>query len=145
MRAPHELVERTCALVEHHLAPALFDKDGAKARAYRRLSRQLGSSGVTMELLARVARADHFGRTTPDARARDFAAGDRFLDRARDLEVVEEAPRDVVQGRHLIARGPRPGTAVSACSSRAAAKCRTSGGGGTRERILDAVLEQGDA
>ena len=144
MRAPHELVERTCALVEHHLAPALFDKDGAKARAYRRLSRQLGSSGVTMELLARVARADHFGRTTPDALARDFAAGDRFLDRARDLEVVQEAPRDVVQGRHLIARGLAPGPRFGVLLARCR-EMQDERGWRDVERILDAVLEQGDA
>ena len=144
MRAPHELVERTCALVEHHLAPALFDKDGAKARAYRRLSRQLGSSGVTMELLARVARADHFGRTTPDALARDFAAGDRFLARARDLEVVEEAPRDVVQGRHLIARGLTPGPRFGVLLARCR-EVQDERGWRDADRILDAVLEQGDA
>ena len=144
MRAPHELVERTCALVEHHLAPALFDKDGAKARAYRRLSRQLGSSGVTMELLARVARADHFGRTTPDALARDFAAGDRFLARARDLEVVEEAPRDVVQGRHLIARGLTPGPRFGVLLARCR-EVQDERGWRDADRILDAVLEQGNA
>ena len=143
MRAPHELVERTCALVEHHLAPALFDKDGAKARAYRRLSRQLGSSGVTMELLARVARADHFGRTTPDALARDFAAGDRFLARARDLEVVEEAPRDVVQGRHLIARGLTPGPRFGVLLARCR-EVQDERGWRDADRILDAVLEQGN-
>ena len=144
MRAPHELVERTCALVEHHLAPALFDKDGAKARAYRRLSRQLGSSGVTMELLARVARADHFGRTTPDALARDFAAGDRFLARARDLEVVEEAPRDVVQGRHLVARGLTPGPRFGVLLARCR-EVQDERGWRDADRILDAVLEQGNA
>ena len=144
MRAPHELVERTCALVEHHLAPALFDKDGAKARAYRRLSRQLGSSGVAMELLARVARADHFGRTTPDALARDFAAGDRFLARARDLEVVEEAPRDVVQGRHLIARGLTPGPRFGVLLARCR-EVQDERGWRDADRILDAVLEQGNA
>ena len=142
MRAPHELVERTCALVEHHLAPALYDKDGAKARAYRRLSRQLGSSGVTMELLARVARADHFGRTTPDALARDFAAGDRFLARARDLEVVEEAPRDVVQGRHLIGRGLTPGPRFGVLLARCR-EVQDERGWRDADRILDAVLEQG--
>ena len=139
MRAPHDAVERTCALVEHHLAPALFDKDGAKAKAYRRLSRKLGGAGVTMELLARVARADHLGRTTPDALARDFSAGERFLERARDLEVVHEAPRDVVQGRHLIARGLSPGPHFGELLAR----CRTlqdESGWQDAERILDTVL-----
>ena len=143
MRAPHELADRTCALVEHHLAPALLDKDGAKARAYRRLSRQLAASGVTMELLARVARADHFGRTTVEALARDFAAGDRFLARARELEVVVEAPRDVVQGRHLIARGLTPGPRFG----KLLARCRAvqdEHGWRDPDRILDVVLKESE-
>ena len=143
MRAPHELVERACALVEHHLAPALFDKGGAKARAYRRLSRQLAASGVTMELLARVARADHFGRTTADALARNFAAGDRFLARAGELEVVEEAPRDAVQGRHLIARGLTPGPRFGPLLARCR-ELQDERGWRDAERILDVVLGESE-
>ena len=143
MRAPNELVERTCALVEHHLAPALFDKDGAKARAYRRLSRQLGSSGVSMDLLARVARADHLGRTTAEALARNFPAGERFLERSRALEVVEEAPHDVVLGRHLIARGLTPGPTFGRLLARSR-EVQDEHGWRDPDRILDVVLgEQG--
>ena len=109
MRAPVELVARVSALVEHHLAPALFIKNGATAKAYRRLARKLGAAGASVELLLRVARADHFGRTTEEALARQFPAGDDFLTKARDLAVEHQAPRDVVLGRHLIARGLTPG------------------------------------
>ena len=144
MRAPNELVERTCALVEHHLAPALFDKDGAKARAYRRLSRQLGSSGVSMELLARVARADHLGRTTAEALAREFPAGDRFLVRARELAVVEEPPRDAVLGRHLIARGMAPGPSFAPLLARCR-EVQDERGWRDPDRILDAVLAEREA
>ena len=63
-------------------------------------------------MLARVARADHFGRTTEDALAREFPAGDAFLARARELEVDQHAPEDVVKGRHLLARGYQPGPEV---------------------------------
>ncbi len=143
MRAPNELVERTCALVEHHLAPALFDKDGAKARAYRRLSRQLGSSGVSMELLARVARADHLGRTTAEALARSFAAGERFLERSRALEVVAEAPRDSVLGRHLIARGLTPGPTFGRLLARSR-EVQDEHGWRDPDRILDVVLGERD-
>ena len=143
MRAPNELVERTCALVEHHLAPALFDKDGAKARAYRRLSRQLGSSGVSMELLARVARADHLGRTTAEALAREFPAGDRFLVRARELAVVEEPLRDAVLGRHLIARGMAPGPSFGPLLARCR-EVQDERGWRDPDRILDAVLAERD-
>ena len=108
MRASTALVERTIALVEQHLAPALLAEQGAKPKAYRRLARKLSAAGVTMQLLERVARADHFGRTTEDAIARNFPAGDQFLEQARALEISTEGPSDVVQGRHLIARGHEP-------------------------------------
>ena len=62
-----------------------------------------------MQLLERLARADQWGRTTHDARARVFDAGDRFLARAAEFGVRDRAPHDAVQGRHLIARGHRPG------------------------------------
>ena len=144
MRAPNELVERTCALVEHHLAPALFDKDGAKAGAYRRLARRLAPAGVSMELLARVARADHFGRTTAEALRREFPAGDRFLARARELEVVEDAPRDAVQGRHLIARGLVPGPSFGPLLARCR-ELQDERGWRDPDRILDVVLAEREA
>lgn len=118
MRAPNDLIMRVGALVEHHLAPALFVKNGATAKGYRRLARKLGAAGVTAALLERVARADHFGRTTADALARVFPAGDEFLARARELTIEKSPPRDVVLGRHLIARGLRPGPEFGAILER---------------------------
>jgi tRNA nucleotidyltransferase (CCA-adding enzyme) len=109
MRAPQELVTQVEALVEHHLAPALFIKQGASAKAYRRLARKLGAAGATAELLVRVARADHWGRTTDEAVRRVFPAGDEFLAKARELAIEKQAPKDIVLGRHLIARGMKPG------------------------------------
>jgi tRNA nucleotidyltransferase (CCA-adding enzyme) len=97
------------ALVRHHLAPATFIKGQASARGYRRLARKLEEGGASVVLLERVARADHFGRTTPEALARSFPEGEEFLRRARDLEVEEHAVKDVVLGRHLIRRGFAPG------------------------------------
>ena len=40
--------------------------------------------------------------------ARQFEYGDEFLRRMEALEVADQAPPDVVQGRHLIARGYKP-------------------------------------
>jgi tRNA nucleotidyltransferase (CCA-adding enzyme) len=139
LRAPRLLVERVCAHVRHHLAPALLDKQGSSAKAYRRLARRLGAASLSMVDLERVARADHLGRTTDDARARRFPAGDAFLARAAELEVVERAPPAAVQGRHLIARGLRPGPEFG----RILARCREvqdETGWDDPERILDAVL-----
>ena len=109
MRAPSALTDQVAALVEHHLAPALFIKNGATAKGYRRLARKLERAGVSIELLVKVARADHLGRTTDDAIAGRFDAGDAFLAAARAHRVERTAPRDAVLGRHLIERGLQPG------------------------------------
>lgn len=140
MRAPNELVVRVGALVEHHLAPALFSKNAASAKGYRRLARKLGAAGVTAELLARVARADHFGRTTEDALARAFPAGDEFLARMRELSIEKSAPRDVVLGRHLIARGLRPGRDFGVILERCR-ELQDETGSTDPEQILSTVLE----
>jgi len=109
LRAPGDLGAAVEALVEHHLAPAHFTCCGAKPRAYRRLARKLAAGAVNVRVLWRLARADHFGRTTADALARQFPAGDEFLRRAEELHVEAQATGDVVLGRHLIARGMTPG------------------------------------
>ena len=140
LRAPPALVATVCELVAHHLAPALLPGQGAKAKAYRRLSRKLGAAGATMELLFRVARADHFGRTTADALARQFPAGECFLRRAQELEVAEQAPRDAVRGRHLIARGLSPGPRFTELL-RQCREVQDERGLRDPERILDVVLE----
>ena len=111
LRAPTALVDAVASLVKFHLAPAHFQAGGATPKAYRRLARKLADGGITGRLLYRLARADHFGRTTPDALAREFPAGDSFLERMEELHVEEEPVLDVVLGRHLIARGMTPGPA----------------------------------
>jgi tRNA nucleotidyltransferase (CCA-adding enzyme) len=109
LRAPKDLTAKVKALVRHHLVPALFEKNGASAKAYRRLARELAASGVSPDLLLRVAAADHLGRTTDDAFARRFSSGEHFEKMMESLEISSEAPKDVVLGRHLIARGLSPG------------------------------------
>lgn len=109
MRAPAELVTQVLALVKDHLAPSHFQRNGAGPKAFRRLARALADAGTSIEMLHKVATADHFGRTTPDALAREFPAGDAFLAKAREIAVESQAEQDVVLGRHLIARGMKPG------------------------------------
>ena len=98
-------------LVRHHLAPALFTREDGPAgpKAYRRLLRRLAEDGLDVELLYRVARADHLGRTTEDALAEAFPAGDAFLARAGEIEAEPGTHHAAVQGRHLVARGIEPG------------------------------------
>ena len=109
LRTPLAITEAVAALVRHHLAPAQFAQGNASPKAYRRLARKLEAAGTTVAMLHRVARADHFGRGTPDALARRFPAGDEFLRHASELAVELEPPADAVLGRHLIARGYAPG------------------------------------
>jgi tRNA nucleotidyltransferase (CCA-adding enzyme) len=142
LRAPNLLIERVRAHVRHHLAPALLDKQRSSPRAYRRLARRLEDAGLSMAELERVARADHLGRTTQEARERRFPAGDAFLARAAELDVREHAIPDAVQGRHLIARGLTPGPEFG----RILARCRDlqdETGWEDPGRILDAVLGEG--
>ena len=143
LRAPKALTECVCALVAHHLAPALFHRQAATAKAYRRLSRKLREAGATMELLARVARADHFGRTTADAIAREFPAGDSFIAGARELAVADQAPADAVLGRHLIRRGLAPGPRFGELL-RQCREVQDERGWSDPERILDSVLGAAD-
>ena len=139
MRAPGALVDRVAALVEHHLAPALFVRNAATAKGYRRLARKLERAGVGIELLVRVARADHLGRTTADALAGRFEAGDAFLAAARAHSVEHAAPRDAVLGRHLVARGMKPGPGFAPILERCR-EIQDETGWTDPERILDTVL-----
>ena len=83
LRAPTALVEQVKALVQHHLAPAAFIHNKAGAKGYRRLARKLDAAGVDLTLLYLVARADYLGRTTAQALARQFPAGEAFLENAK--------------------------------------------------------------
>nr|VFK56584.1 MAG: tRNA nucleotidyltransferase (CCA-adding enzyme) [Candidatus Kentron sp. TUN] len=139
LRAPNRLIMRVKALVEHHLAPALFVKQGATAKAYRRLARKLHGVQVSMALLVRIARVDHFGRTTQDALARSFPASETFLRMTEALSVEHEGPRDVVLGRHLISRGMQPGAHFHDILTRCR-ELQDETGWDDPERILDRII-----
>ncbi|HLU47277.1 MAG TPA: HD domain-containing protein [Planctomycetota bacterium] len=144
LRAPNELIEAVVALVRWHLAPVHFVVNRAKPKAYRRLARKLWEAGVTPRELYRVARADHFGRTTPDALAREFPTGEEFIARFEELGDEAEVVRDVVLGRHLIARGFTPGPHFGEILSRCR-EVQDETGWDDPDRILDTVLSKGDA
>lgn len=104
--------EAVAGLVRHHLAPSQLVKQGSGPRAYRRLARRLAAVGVDMVELERLARADHLGRTTADAEAGRYAAGDRFLAEARRLEVAERIAEDAVDAAMLMRSGVPAGPAL---------------------------------
>lgn len=109
LRFADRVVRIVALLVAHHLAPSQLVKQGAGARAYRRLARKLAAEGASLALLERVARADHLGRTTAEALAGRYDAGAAFL-AAADAAEVREGPRaDVVTAQALMERGVSPG------------------------------------
>ncbi|MEE2674842.1 MAG: HD domain-containing protein [Myxococcota bacterium] len=120
LRAPGWLVTGTVALVRHHLAPAQFVQEPgpAGAKAYRKLARRLAEAGIDFDLLYQVARADHLGTATPEALAGAFAAGDRFLERARAIDSEPATHEAAVTGRHLLALGVEPGPGMGALLAR---------------------------
>ena len=128
MRAPKDVVARVSALVECLPQLALLVEASAAPSEYRRLSRSLGASGVTLELLARVAVC--VGSDAP---------AEQFIVRARELGIDTSAPVDAVQGRHLIARGftpgPRFGALLELCR-----EVQDETGWLDAERILDEAL-----
>ncbi len=103
------LVERVVAYVREHLRPALLynAREDVKPSAFRRLALR-----VDIEKLIRVARADHFGRTTPDALAREFPAGEWLLEQSRLLNVLDEKPKPYLTGKFLLSLGLPPGPQV---------------------------------
>lgn len=95
-------------LVIHHLKPGMFYKvkDDLGDGAFRRLARK-----VEPDLLYRVAKADSLGRNPdwlPKERHFDAEAQEWFIDKVRELDVENEAPKPILMGRHLIEFGLDP-------------------------------------
>ena len=98
----YDVRHQVLGLVAHHLKPGMWRtaKDGVGDGAFRRLARK-----VDLELLARLAKSDCLGRTGEF----DCSAMDWFLERARALGVQHGPPPPILQGRHLLELGVRPG------------------------------------
>lgn len=100
--------EQVVQLVRYHLKPGEFYKqrDSLGDGAFRRLARK-----VEPDLLYRVARADSLGRNPawlPREKWFDAKAQEWFIERARELNVEESAPKPILLGRHLIELGLKP-------------------------------------
>jgi tRNA nucleotidyltransferase (CCA-adding enzyme) len=63
---------------------------------------------ATLQELATLITADHFGRP-PKPRIVPVEAA-KMRERAQELKVDQQAPKPMLQGRHLIARGMKPGS-----------------------------------
>ena len=99
----HDFIASILPLVEHHLKPSLFYKEGAKASAIRRLATK-----VNIEELVLVAKADFLGRTTKESQAGIYYAGEWLLEKSSTLNVVNKPLDCILQGRDLIELGLKP-------------------------------------
>ena len=108
----YDVRAQVIALVRDHLKPGEFYKKRGEVGdgAFRRLARK-----CELDLLYRVARADSLGRNAdwvPRDKWFDAAAQDWFIERARELDVLSQAPGPILLGRHLLEMGMQPGPRV---------------------------------
>jgi tRNA nucleotidyltransferase (CCA-adding enzyme) len=99
----HDFIESILPLVEYHLMPSQFYKNGAKSKAIRRLATK-----VNIEELVIVAKADFLGRSSPEALSGVYEAGEWLLEKAKGLKVQNKPLDNLLQGRDLIALGLKP-------------------------------------
>jgi tRNA nucleotidyltransferase (CCA-adding enzyme) len=105
----YDVRAQVIALVREHLKPGEFYKKRAEVGdgAFRRLARR-----CEPDLLYRVAKSDSLGRNAPwvpREKWYDAAAQDWFIQRARELDVVQQPPAPILLGRHLLEMGLAPG------------------------------------
>jgi len=99
----HTFIASILPLVEHHLKPSQFYHNQASDRAFRKLATK-----VKIEELVKVARADFLGRTTPEALAEVYKAGDWMLEKAEALDVSKKPLKALIKGQDLIKMGLKP-------------------------------------
>jgi tRNA nucleotidyltransferase (CCA-adding enzyme) len=103
LSSPNEIKERVVPLVQNHLAHLQMVSD----RSVRRLANRL--QPATIAELCVVMTADHFGRPP---KPKMIPEGVTLLRaKAAELSLRDAAPKPLLQGRHLIARGLKPGAA----------------------------------
>ncbi len=98
------LVEEIVSLVKTHLMPSLLYQQNSTEAAIRRLSTK-----VNIENLIILSKADHFGRTTKEAKNKEYPAGEWLFQKAQELKVLQKKPEALLQGRHLIEKGLEAG------------------------------------
>ena len=98
------LSDAVIPLVKEHPMPSRLYKQNSNDSAIRRLSTR-----VNIEDLVILAKADNFGRASEDAIKKEYPAGEWLLKKARELNVHNEKPTALLQGRDLINRGMQAG------------------------------------
>lgn len=95
------LIDKVLPMVEHHLKPVLFHKDGASNKAIRKLALK-----CDIPFLCKVSIVDKLGRVSKE-QSLDFV--EWILDKFDNLVVSHPTGIDpILKGRHLIQRGMVP-------------------------------------
>lgn len=104
--APNIVTETVRPLVEQHLYHLSWTGDGPSAASIRRLAGRL--QPATIDQLCRIMEADSRGRPPldpADTEGRITSLGAA----AEKLHLEQQAPRPILQGRHLMELGLKPG------------------------------------
>jgi tRNA nucleotidyltransferase (CCA-adding enzyme) len=101
--APKWLKDSVVPLVIEHMAHVHVPEDQLTTRVVRRLANRLSPS--TMAMWSRICEADHGGRH-PLPRGNPVKA---WMKVAEPLQVINDRPRPILMGRHLLALGMKPG------------------------------------
>jgi tRNA nucleotidyltransferase (CCA-adding enzyme) len=105
IECPQRIIFRVLPLVQCHMRHVNYHTGGEPvAKHVRRLSRDLHPA--TMQEWALVVEADSSGRPPLPGKLADPAA--RMLEIARELEVADSRPKEILMGRHLIGAGLEP-------------------------------------
>ncbi|MDQ8204201.1 HD domain-containing protein [Pelagicoccus sp. SDUM812003] len=105
MRAPHLIRDKVMRLVGNHHFLNTVPEGGHSDASLRRLSKRLAPA--TSEELHYVMVSDHRGRPPFVSKAQDKRLA-QFKQRIQELDLKESAPKPLLQGRDLIARGFKP-------------------------------------
>jgi tRNA nucleotidyltransferase (CCA-adding enzyme) len=105
------MTEMIVALVVNHMTPQSLIQAGAGLKAFRRLDRKLKEANTDMERLGMLLRGDYLGRGNDEAKKGRAPIADQFEQKRQEMIVadIDEPAPPVVLGRHLIARGFKPG------------------------------------
>lgn len=97
-----KFIEKILPLVKNHLAPFQLYKAHSSIKAVKRLSLR-----CNIEDLSLICLADCKGRTIPNKDKCDKAI-EWVLEKAREMNISQEALKPLIQGRDLIALGMKP-------------------------------------
>lgn len=110
MAFPKKYYNDVISLVVEHLKPHQLyrERDKISDCAIKRLSNR-----VNIERLLYVSKADFLGRTTKEALTRNDPSYEWLTQEAFKLKVMNEKPKALILGRHLIEMGYKPGPLFS--------------------------------